>query len=224
MRILAVSDIEDPVLGEHFDDRYWRSARIDFLVSCGDLPATYLSVLVSLFDVPLFYVPGNHDGSYRDAPPEGCESIDGRFVVWRGLRILGVGGSPWYNGGPNQYREWHMRLRIVRAKPRIWQAGGIDLIVTHAPPRLDLPPAGSRPEDQSILTEHPPSNQLPTIAPSANDHVHQGFSAFTQLIRTYHPRLFLHGHMHLGYGSATRAVELDGTRIVDAYSHVVLDL
>lgn len=208
MRILAVSDVEDSALGERFDAERWRREGIDFLISCGDLPATYLSDLVSLFNVPLLYVPGNHDGEYREAPPEGGDSIDGQLVVRDGLRILGLGGSSWYNGGPDQYREWQMWLRAERLKPRIWRAGGVDLIVTHAPPRF--PPSAS--PHGSVAGQPIP------------DHVHRGFAVFADLIRAYRPRLFLHGHTHLGYGTLKRHVDFQGTQIVDAYGHVVLDV
>src|SRR5579884_1315414 len=132
VRILAVSDEITPALYDHFDAARWRAAKVDLLVSCGDLSASYLSYLVSRFDVPLFYVPGNHDGSYREQPPEGGESIDGRLVVWKGLRIVGLGGAPWYNDGPEQYHEWAMSFRVLKLKPRILVHGGIDVVVAHA--------------------------------------------------------------------------------------------
>src|SRR5205823_4064430 len=69
----------------------------DLVVGCGDLPFDYLEYLVSRLDVPLLYVPGNHDPSLnppdmswmplraelpRPPPgPEGCVNIDGRLVA-----------------------------------------------------------------------------------------------------------------------------------------------
>src|SRR5712692_9484342 len=134
-RILAVSDTVDPTLYDHFNAERWRETKVELLISCGDLPAEYLSYLVSRFDVPLYYVPGKHDGNYDEAPPEGGEPIDGRLIKWHGLRILGLGGAPKYNYGPQQYGETAMSLRILGMKPRILLAGGLDLVVTHAPPR-----------------------------------------------------------------------------------------
>ncbi len=209
MRILAVSDVVDPSLYDHFDPVRWESAGVDLLISCGDLPADYLSYLVSRFNVPLFYVPGNHDESYREAPPEGAESIDGRLIVWRRLRILGLGGSAWYNGGYGQYRDWMMRLRVLRLTPWIWHAGGIDLIVTHAPPAYPPPVVGG-------------AGQAAPARPP--DRVHRGFPIFTELIHAYHPRALLHGHTHLGYGTRKRVIEIEGTRVVDVYGHYLLDL
>lgn len=224
-RILAVSDEVDPVLYDHFNPERWRAAGVELIISCGDLPAEYLSYLVSRFDVPLYYVPGNHDGEYHEAPPEGAESIDGRLVTWKGLRILGLGGAPWYNGGPEQYHEWAMALRILALKPRILLAGGIDLVVAHAPPRY-CPlayEACASPAGVGQPSLHPSAAGRDTCL-DAPDRAHRGFPAFSELIKTYHPRVFLHGHTHRNYGTGKRVVELCGTRIVDAHGYYLLDL
>lgn len=44
-----------------------QTLRPDLVVSCGDLPSDYLEYLVSSLNVPLVYVPGNHDPSLRPA-------------------------------------------------------------------------------------------------------------------------------------------------------------
>jgi Icc-related predicted phosphoesterase len=224
-RILAVSDSVDPALYDHFNVERWRSARIELLISCGDLSAEYLSYLVSRFDVPLFYVPGNHDEAYAEAPPEGGESIDGKFFTWNGLRILGLGGAPNYNDGPQQYQEWQMAWRVRWRKPRIWLAGGVDLVVAHAPPQF-CPLAHtvcSQPAGVGQPSFHPAEAHRATCF-DAPDRAHRGFPAFTDLITTYHPRVFLHGHSHLSYGMAKRVVELNGTKVIDAHGYYVLDI
>jgi len=53
-RILAVSDSVDPALYDHFNVERWRAEKVELIISCGDLPAYYLSYLVSRFDVPLY--------------------------------------------------------------------------------------------------------------------------------------------------------------------------
>ena len=85
--------------------------------------------------MPLYYVRGNHDIRYRTSPPTGCMNIHQRRVTFRGLRIMGLEGSRWYNGGPIQYREFQMRQMIWRMLPGLWFKGGVDMVVTHAPPR-----------------------------------------------------------------------------------------
>ena len=103
MKILLISDEEDKYLWDFYQPG--RLKGIDLILSAGDLKAEYLSFLVTMANRPLLYVPGNHDGSYAQRPPEGCQCIDGKLVTVAGLRILGLGGSALYNGGPNQYTE-----------------------------------------------------------------------------------------------------------------------
>jgi predicted phosphodiesterase len=224
-RILAVSDSVDPALYDHFNVERWRAEKIELIISCGDLPAYYLSYLVSRFDVPLYYVKGNHDESYREEPPEGGESIDGKLITVDGLRILGLGGAPRYNDGENQYTEAGMNWRIACQKPRIWLAHGIDLLVTHAPPQYC-------PLAQSVCPK-PAGVGRPCIQPArsgretcydAADRPHRGFNAFTEMIHSYHPRFLLHGHTHLSFGSAKRLVEVDDTKVVDVHGYYLLDL
>lgn len=224
-RILAVSDSVDPTLYDHFNAERWRAAGIELIISCGDLPAEYLSYLVSRFDVPLYYVPGNHDGEYAVAPPEGGESIDRRLLVWKGLRIIGFGGAPRYNNGPEQHSESAMALRVLCAKPAIWHAGGLDLVVAHAPPRhcplangVCTTPAGT---GRGCVR---PSESHRSNCYDAPDRAHRGYPVFLDLIQTYHPRVFLHGHSHLSYGMAKRIVDVEGTKVIDAHGYHVLDL
>jgi Icc-related predicted phosphoesterase len=224
-RILAVSDSVDPSLYDHFNPDRWLTAGIDLIISCGDLKAEYLSYLVSRFNLPLLYVPGNHDGEYKDEPPEGGESIDGRFIVWKGLRILGLGGAPLYNTGPQQYSEGAMARRILKAKPTLWWNKGVDLVVTHAPPRHCPLAYGlcSAPAGVGRDCIHPLEAER-TMCNDATDLAHRGFPALTDLIHQYHPRALLHGHSHLSYGMAKRVVDVEGTKVVDAHGYYILDL
>jgi predicted phosphodiesterase len=79
MIILALSDEVVQVLyGANFRERY---ASADLIVSCGDLPPEYLEYVVSVLNVPLLYVPGNHDADLREAAirvpvPESIEPED----------------------------------------------------------------------------------------------------------------------------------------------------
>ena len=112
MRVLIVSDEEDPYLWDYY--RPGVLDGIDLILSAGDLRAEYLSFLVTMAGCPLLYVHGNHDGGYLKAPPEGCECVEDRIATVGGLRILGLGGSVRYSGGPFQYTERQMRRRIRR--------------------------------------------------------------------------------------------------------------
>ena len=91
MRILVVSDEECPALWDYYVPG--RLKEYDLIISCGDLKASYLSFLVTMGRAPVLYVPGNHDHDYLKRPPEGCDCIDDQFVVYNGVRILGLGDA-----------------------------------------------------------------------------------------------------------------------------------
>ena len=80
---------------------------------------------------------GNHDGSYRHGEPGGCICVDDEVYVWKGLRIMGLGGCIRYNRDEDayQYTEWEMRRRVRKLWFKAHRAGGIDLLLTHAPGR-----------------------------------------------------------------------------------------
>ena len=133
MKILTISDYVEPSLYEQF--QAGRFPGINLILACGDLPPEYLTFLVTSFNVPLFYIRGNHDiriGGYR---PKGCIDLDGRLVQYGGLNIMGLEGSHWYNGNPHQYTERQMQRKIGRMLLKIWWRKGVDIIITHAPPR-----------------------------------------------------------------------------------------
>ncbi len=181
--------------------------RPDIIVSCGDLPFDYLEFLVSSFNVPLLYVPGNHDPSVKRADttwmsleqevpipgPEGCDNVDGRVMEVRGLRIAGLGGSLRYKPGPNQYTQAQMRWRAINLElrlrlKRVRSGRKLDVLVTHAPPFSASP---------------------------AEDAAHVGFVAFNRIIERQRPALLVHGHVH-PYGKTQPERREDGTRIVNA--------
>lgn len=196
MKILLVSDEEDKYLWDFY--RPGRLEGIDLILSAGDLKAEYLSFLVTMANRPLLYVPGNHDGSYAQRPPEGCQCVDGKLVTVCGLRILGLGGSALYNGGPHQYTEKQMRRRIHRLRLKLALAGGVDLVLTHAPVR------GFGDEDNMT---------------------HRGFEAFLPLLDQYKPRYLVHGHIHQRYGAnRPRCYQYGETTIVNATGRYILEI
>ena len=129
MKILALADEECPALWDYYVPG--RLKEYDLMISCGDLKANYLSFLVTMGRAPLLYVHGNHDESYKRQPPEGCDCIEDKIVVYNGLRILGLGGCNRYRPGEHQYTEKQMRKRIRK----LWWHKGVDIVVTHAPPK-----------------------------------------------------------------------------------------
>ena len=226
MKILVVSDHEEKRLYEHFDHERW-VGKVDMAISCGDLHPDYLSYLVTVLRVPLLYVHGNHDTRYTTTPPDGCDRIDGRLVHVSGLRVAGIGGSPQYNAGSEefQYSGRQMRWRARRLSATIWQAGGAEIIVSHAAPircsvqlRVPHEPAGTgRPCIRPDLEGHP------EFCPEATDTTHRSTAAFNGLIGRWKPRYWFHGHNHIEYGRVSRLWWLGRTQVINADGHVVID-
>ena len=230
MKILAVADTRDRLLYEHYRAERWAPEGVELIVSCGDLEPDYLDFLVSVFNVPCFYVRGNHDTGYGQTPTGGGVNLHERLERFKGVRFFGLEGSPWYNGGPAQYTERQMRWMAFWAGWTIRQAGGVDVLVTHAAPRTcPLPERG-------CLCVHPPAGTPPaklgqTCYADATrpcwdmaDPAHRGFDVLRRLVLKHQPRLLLHGHTHLGYGARPRELALGRTRVIDVYGHVVLDV
>ncbi len=196
IKILSVSDVVQPVL---FENRAHRPfAEVDLILSCGDLPPEYLARLVNCFEVPLYYVCGNHDIRYDEKPPEGCLNLHRRLVNFKGLNILGLEGSHWYSGGPHQYEEWRMRSIIRRLRPTLWWRAGIDVVIAHAPPR----------------NIH-----------DAQDPCHRGFECYRRLIEKYRPSYFIHGHIHKAFSDfSERITKVDTTKVVNTYGYCLLEI
>jgi Icc-related predicted phosphoesterase len=230
LRLLAVADTRDRSLYEHFNHDRWARAGIELIVSCGDIPLDYLDFLVSTFNVPCFYVRGNHDTAYGSTPPGGCVNLNERLERYRGVRFFGLEGSRWYNGGPAQYSEGQFRWRAMWAGWQIKQSGGIDVLVVHSPPRICPlaekhcrciePPPGEEAVPLGQACRLDPSRQQWDMA----DLPHRGSGALRGLIERVQPRLCLHGHTHLGYGLRPRELQIGRTRVIDAFGHVVLDV
>ena len=188
VRVLAVSDEVDE--GLLADASQVRPARL--VVACGDLPADYLGALMDKLDVPLVFVPGNHDpdqSGYRTSRaglitragfparppwPAGALNADGRVVDVAGLRIAGLGGCLRYGDGPNQYteRQQARRARGLRRRAR-WRwlrdRRPVDVLLTHAPPRG---------------------------VGDGDDPPHRGFACYHALTAALAPAVLLHGHVH----------------------------
>ena len=110
MKILAISDVPSKALWDYGTREHLQG--IDLILSCGDLPKKYLEYLTNFTTVPILYVHGNHDGSYRGDEPGGCICVDDQVFVWNGLRIMGLGGCFRYNQEDTyQYTEAAMRRR-----------------------------------------------------------------------------------------------------------------
>ncbi|EHR59691.1 metallophosphoesterase family protein [Saccharomonospora cyanea] len=196
-RILAVSDeVEEALWTDRVTD-----LSVDLILAAGDLPFDYLDFLASALDRPLVFVPGNHDpdlsgfGFRNGLPlragfparwpgPPGGVNADGRVVEIAGVRVAGLGGSPCYNGGPNQWTESEQSRRARRLVRRA-RGEPVDVLLTHTPPRG---------------------------VGDGTDPPHQGFDCLRHTVRRLRPRWLLHGHVH-PYGKRPPDHHLDGTRV-----------
>ena len=116
MRILAVSDIESKSLYDFFSPD--KVEGVELIIGCGDLREEYLEFLVTMMNVPLLYIHGNHDDHFK-REPEGCVCIDDKFYEYKGIRFVGLGGSFRYRDGQYMYTEREMKRRIFRLWPKI---------------------------------------------------------------------------------------------------------
>ncbi len=195
MKILLVADKENDFIWDHFDPERFKD--VELIISCGDLQASYLSFLVTMINVPLFYVHGNHDTTFVHHPPEGCDPIEDQIVTYKGYRFLGLGGSMKYSGRPQQFTDREMEKRIRRLKRVIRKNKGFDILVTHAPP-FGLG--------------------------DGKDLCHQGFKSFITLLDRYQPRYMFHGHMHLDYSRRERIQVYNKTAIVNGYGYYIIEV
>ena len=197
MKILLLADEADPMYWEYLKKE--RLEGIDLILSCGDLPASFLSYLTCFTAAPVVYVPGNHDARYQQHPPEGCINADGTIVTINGLRILGLGGSMRYKPGPHQYTEEQMQRRIRKLWLTLLRNRGFDILITHSPMR------GMGDMDD-----------LP----------HRGFACFKPLLDKYQPQLFAFAHVHATYQATTfqRSYTHGSTQCVNAWKSYVVEL
>ena len=213
-KVLAVAD---EVVEQLWTEQV-RAHDVDLIVAAGDLPFDYLEYLASALDKPCVFVPGNHDtdlsgyanvrGLWTKAGlparwpgPAGGVNADQRVVDVAGLRIAGLGGSIRYNEGPNQWTERQQarrarRLMRLASWRRLRDGRGVDVLLTHSPPR----DCGDEPD-----------------AP------HRGFACLHDTVRRLRPPLLLHGHIH-PHGELKPDRHLGDTRVVNVVGYKVFDI
>jgi len=216
MKILCVADHVDPLI--YSDSIKSRFKDIDLVLSCGDLPLNYYDYIVSMLNKPFLFVFGNHNlkqlkhyqgedkiSGFYTAPAfksVGATYINGKVLRRSGLIIAGLGGSMWYNGGPNQYSDIGMFFKILQIIPallinRLFSGRFIDILVTHAPP----------------LGIH-----------DKPDRAHTGFKALRWFIQIFKPRYLIHGHVHLWDRAGERQSRYYDTEVVNAYDHCIIEM
>lgn len=202
MNLLTISDVEigiiySPQIRERFK-------AVDLVISCGDLPYYYLEYIISMLNVPLYYVRGNHavKMEYGDhgahTHPWGAIDLHRRCVRdSSGLLMAGIEGSLQYNYGPYQYSQSQMWSLVLSLIPgllynKIRHGRYLDIFVTHAPPWKihDL-----------------------------DDRPHQGIKAFRWLIRVFQPAYHFHGHIHIYRHDTITQTLVGRCQVINTYGY-----
>lgn len=205
VKILAVSDqvverVYSLASNGHFSE-------IGLILGCGDLPYAYLEFLVTVLNVPMFYVPGNHDPDFNPIDPrtkaEGGSNLDLKTVCHNGILIGGFGGSVRYRpDGTNQYSPQEAYTRAFRMIPRLLSnrlryGRALDILISHSPP----------------LGIH-----------DDTDRPHHGLGALNWLIRFARPAIHVHGHTHFYRGNISASETQTGrTNIINVYPYKVIE-
>lgn len=169
----------------------------DMLIHAGDFSARGTAAELEAFNGWLgtlphavkIVVPGNHDLLCEDSPMMGkllLSNADHVLLheecVVEGLRIFGSPWTPWFHDWAFNYRE--------KDAVRTWEVlpAGIDILVTHGPPRGILD-----------KVKRPPSPNV-------------GCPELLRVVQALRPKLHVFGHIHEQHG----AVQLDGVTYVNA--------
>ncbi|NTU82981.1 MAG: metallophosphoesterase [Chloroflexales bacterium] len=208
MQILTISDEVVPAIYSlNIKQRY---PDVGLILGCGDLPYYYIEFVVSMLNVPCFYIHGNHDtpeiheNGVEVNEARGAVCLEGWGVRHEGLLIAGLGGCLRYRpDGTNMYSDAEMMRRAWRLVPWMlfnhYRYGRyLDLLITHAPP----------------LGIH-----------NGPDYPHRGFKAFLWLMDRFRPRYLIHGHIHLSYGYAGSVESVYGhTTVINTAGHRLLEI
>jgi len=207
MKILTVSDkVEKSFFKKYFLEE--KCQGIHLILACGDLPSYYLEYLVNSLNVPLYYVPGNHDEqpyqpcSTKEPFAKGCINIDQRVIVFKHLLIGGLAGALRYKKGKYLYTEAQMHRKIFSMTPRLLVnkikfKRYIDILITHAPPF-------------GINDE--------------KDLAHRGFKEFLTFMKTYKPTYLIHGHTPRQGGEGRAMSYYDPTWVINTNPYRILDI
>ena len=183
-----MSDKESEILLKYYNENHLDD--IEFILSAGDLALTYLQTVKSNLKVPLYFVKGNHD-EFK------LKLFNNEFIEWRcfeykGIRIAGIGCK----NHNKIISEDNMKKMLIRLYRKIKKNNGVDIVISHYPPR--------------------------GLGDGA-DETHKGYQSIREFIETVKPKYFIYGHNHLNYGRNDRIMQFEDTQLINAYEKYVLD-
>jgi len=207
VKILFVSDkviehLYSPKIVERYSD-------VDLIIGCGDLPYYYLEFILSMLNVPLLYVHGNHDPQQEYLSdgtsitgPGGGANLHCQVYKEKNLLLVGLEGSIRYKEGCFQYTQREMWLNVLYLIPKLLlnklkYGRYLDILVTHSP----------------AYGIH-----------NGEDRIHVGFKAFLWFMKVFKPRYMVHGHRHIYNPSEITETHFNGTQVINIYPYRVLEI
>jgi len=206
VKILAVSDQALERMYTLSSSGHFRD--VELVIGCGDMPYEYLEYIVTVLNVQMLYVPGNHDPRFDPAKKathaEGGTNLDLKIIRHNKFLIGGFGGCIRYRpDGINQYSQADAYSRAFSLLPRlllnrIQYGRALDILISHSPP----------------FGIHDDS-----------DPAHHGLKALNWLIRIAQPLYHFHGHVHLYKRNLENFETIVGlTRIINVYPYKTLEV
>jgi len=205
VKILAVSDqIVETIYGSRIRERF---GDVEMVLSCGDLPYSYLEYIISMLNAPCFFVHGNHDKPEYMANgrtltrPGGWINLDGRTVKVKDIILGGLEGSMRYKpNAPFQYTDSEIAHKAWWLTPsllmnRLFHGRYLDILIAHSPP----------------FGIH-----------DGEDWPHRGFKTFLRMMARFRPRYLLHGHKHI-YGTEPWQTRYLDTEIINVHPFRVIE-
>jgi len=198
VNVLSISDITIPfIYSTQVRNKF---EHIDFVLACGDLPYYYQEYIISMLNVPLYFVRGNHDplkeyGAHGEREyPLGGIDLHRRTIRRDGVIFAGIEGSIRYSRlGHFQYTRAEMWTHAFYLVPglirnRLLYGRYLDIFATHASPWE--------------IHDKP-------------DWPHQGIKAFNWLIKVFEPKYHFHGHIHFYRPDTITETQVGPTHILN---------
>ena len=232
MKILCVSDFVDPLIYNQEAKKTFSD--IDLVLCAGDLPLEYVDFIVTVLNKPTYFIFGNHNlkdyefyhkntqdipgtmpsqkdnslfghgGTYlgfKTFEERSLTVTDSRTGKKRPLLLAGASGSLRYNKGLSQYTEFEMKMKLILMIPKLIKnkikyGTYLDIFLTHASPRH---------------------------IHDKEDICHRGFECYNWFIKKFKPKYLIHGHIHLYDMREKRITEIQGTTVINAYAHHIIE-
>lgn len=231
MKILCVSDYVDPMIynpkvKELFSD-------IDMILCAGDLPMDYVDFIVSVFNLPTYFIFGNHNlndfhmyhkssdsfNGIRINPNSTHSFHGGTYIGFKTLENKDFSVINPKNGkktpllllGLSGSISYNKGLNQYTDRQMFWK-------ILKLVPKLFLNKLKYGRYVDIFLTHASPRH-----IHDHEDPCHLGFECFNWFLKKFHPAYMVHGHIHLYDMRETRVSKHYGTVVVNAYAHHVIE-